>query len=138
MKGDLEPWYAARCVFCHAIGQRLPRRRHLYEERVIILRARSADEAIREAEREAREYARSTGARYLQFVETFHLLEKRVGSGSEVFSLMRSSNRAPDPFLSRYYDDGSEHRQGRSTRAPLVGGLGKGSGPSRKQRAAQR
>ena len=116
MKAGSEPWYTARCLFRHSSGSRLSRRRFLYEERLVIIRARSADEAIRKAESEAREYARLTGGRYLGFVETFHLFESRLRSGTEVFSLLRSSNRTPNPFLSRYYDDGSEHRQGSKTR----------------------
>jgi len=105
-------WYAARAV-CRHIGLR-PRRRqkHVYEERIVILRAASETEAIRKAERDAGKYAdANTGVEYMGFVETFRLFDSRIRSGSEVFSLMRSSSLSAARFLSRYFANGSEHRR---------------------------
>jgi hypothetical protein len=105
-------WYAARCLFSHSVLSGKARRKHVYEERVVLLRANTDNDAIRQAEREARKYARSgMGISYLGYVETYHLFAASIRSGTEVFSLMRSSNLRAEPFLSRYYDDGSEHRR---------------------------
>jgi len=105
-------WYAARCVFRHGALTGTTRRRHVYEERIVLLQAGSDNEAIKLAEREARDYAgQDAGITYLNYVETYHLFEKSIRNGAEVFSLLRSSNRSAARFLSRYYDDGSEHRR---------------------------
>jgi hypothetical protein len=122
MKAAIKDWYAARCLFRHGALKGTTRRKHVYEERIILLRAGSDNEAIKLAEREARKYARQdAGISYLNYAETYHLFEASIRSGAEVFSLLRSSNRSAVRFLSRYYDDGSEHRRnwtrgGRRTR----------------------
>jgi hypothetical protein len=101
-----EPWYSARCIFCtEGLGLR-----RTYEERVILLRAESEDEAMRVAEEEAEEYAAgSEGWFYTGFVDLFHLFEPEIGHRIEVFSLMRSSDLSVREYLDRYYDAGSEH-----------------------------
>ena len=110
MRQPARAWYAARCIFRHPRVRPMAHRRHLYEERLLLLRAASAEEAMRLAEREASAYAAATDAEYLGFVETFQLFERGLASGMEVFSLMRSSSRAPRAFISRYYDDPSVPR----------------------------
>lgn len=107
-----EPWYAVRSVFLHPDLRGERRRKHVYEERIIVVRADSDAEAIRKGEREAKEYSkRLKSVRRLKFVETFHLFGKALREGTEVFSLMRSSNLDGSRFLTRYFDDGSEHRR---------------------------
>jgi hypothetical protein len=97
-------WEDARCLFRHG-GLK-------GATRLVLLRAGSDKEAITLAEHEARKYARrDPGITYLHYVETYHLFAASIRSGAEVFSLLRSSNRSAARFLSRYYDDGSEHRR---------------------------
>ena len=122
MKAAAKDWYAARCLFRHGALKGTARRKHVYEERIVLVRAGSDREAIRLAERDARKYAGQDAATtYLNYVETYHLFETSIRTGAEVFSLLRSSNLSGSRFLSRYYDDGSEHRHdwtrgGRRTR----------------------
>jgi len=103
-------WFSVRCIF-----RSLPRsdmtKRHLYEERITLWRVASFDEAIALAEREAEEYARDTDMEYLGLAHGYHTFEKRLTSGSEVYSLMRESNYAPSKYLDRFFDTGDE-RQG--------------------------
>ncbi|MGH9785953.1 MAG: DUF4288 domain-containing protein [Terriglobia bacterium] len=114
MKTSVKDWYAARCLFRHGALTANIRRKHVYEERIILLRASSDREAIKLAEEEARKYAsHDPSSAYLNYVETYHLFEASIRSGAEVFSLLRSSNLSATAFLSRYYDDGSEHRRKR-------------------------
>ena len=112
MSSTRTAWYAARAVFLHK-GLRPSRgKKRVFEERIVILRAATEKGAIQEAEREARRYARTTsGVEYVGFVETFRLFESRLRSGSEVFSLMRSTSLTPSRFVSRYFDDGTERRR---------------------------
>jgi hypothetical protein len=105
-------WYAARAVFLHKSLRPSRGKERVFEERIVLLRAVTERAAIREAQREARRYARTTtGVDYVGFVETFRLFESRLRSGSEVFSLMRSTTLSPSRFVSRYFDDGTERRR---------------------------
>jgi hypothetical protein len=107
-----DDWYAARAVFIHDGVRPRRRRKRVYEERIVLIRAATEADAIRQAEVEAAEYAKAhDGVSYAGFLETFRLFGSRLGSGSEVFSLMRSSNLTPSRYVSRYLDDGAEHRR---------------------------
>ena len=75
----------------------------------MLFRADSFDTAIRKAEQEASEYADDEAA-FTGFVEVFHLFAE-PGDGVEVFSLMRSSELAPQQYLNRFYDTGDERRE---------------------------
>lgn len=99
MKRAVRDWYAARCVFRHGSLEGRARRKHVYEERIVLLQATSDNDAIRLAEAEARKYAdQDAGITYLNYVETYHLFEGSIRSGAEVFSLLRSSNPEPGAF----------------------------------------
>ncbi len=112
MRPTADDWYAARTIFRHVSLRPRRRQKHVYEERIVLLRAASETQAIQKAERDAAKYADAhAGVEYVGFVETFRLVESRIRSGSEVFSLMRSSSLSAPRFLSRYFADGSEHRR---------------------------
>src|SRR3954466_8999896 len=111
-----QPWYAARCLFEH---RSTPGRTGVpcYEERVVVVRARSFGEAIRKGESEAKRYAGTgPGSRYLGFIEVFHLFAAALKNGTEVFSVMRSKAMSEARFIKTYYDDGSFHRGTQPTR----------------------
>lgn len=105
---DKQEWYAAKCIFQHD-GLSSEEGQTVYEERVILLRADSFEEAIALGEAEAQDYAQKVGdARYCDFITVFHLFPSSVGHGTEVYSLMRRSPLAPDDFINHYHDDGTE------------------------------
>lgn len=101
-----ESWFAARCIFDHRSRSQLPMK-HTYEERVVLVRAESFEEAIGQAEIEAKQYAKTTEASYLGFVQAFHLHE-HPGENTEVFSLMRESNFEPNDYINAFFDTGNE------------------------------
>ncbi len=104
-------WYSVKCVFKH---ENLSQKEGevLYEERVVVLKAESLDEAIRLGEAEAASYSGSNeGASYTGFISAYHLFVRKLDNGAEVYSLMRQSSLNTDAFLDRYYDDGSERTQ---------------------------
>lgn len=102
-----EPWYGAKCVFSHADLEN--ENGFMYEERVILLRAESDDAAIERAEQIAAEYAHELeGCSYLGFVDVFHIFDKTIGDGTEVYSLMRNSKLDKDTYLDCFYDTGFE------------------------------
>ncbi|MEZ5457939.1 MAG: hypothetical protein R3E65_01020 [Steroidobacteraceae bacterium] len=104
-------WFGVRCVFRH---RQLPPRRYrtgaVYEERILVFRARSADAAVAKAEKEASQYA-VDGTEYLGFAETFWLFDEDIKDKTEVFSLMRTSKLSPKKYLHTYYQTGGEHRK---------------------------
>jgi hypothetical protein len=101
-----EPWYAARCIFHHRARGTIPA---CFEERIILLRATGAAEAIRRAEEEAREYAASLEAvEYVDAMDMFHLYEQLVGDGTEVFALLRVSDLDARAYVSQFSHTGSE------------------------------
>jgi hypothetical protein len=104
---SFEPWYAAKCIFRHSS---LPAEEgaFVYEERVLLVRAASIDDAMAKAETEARHYG-SDGIEYLGFVDVYHLFAESLGDHTEAYSLMRSSTLAPTDYLNRFHDTGTEH-----------------------------
>ena len=103
-------WFGVRCLFEHPA--RRSRGKHVYEERIVIVEALSEAVALRKAERNARSYAGADGdTKYLGFSESYAMYDKPSTPGAEVFSLMRSSKLGPGPFVTRYFDDGTEHRR---------------------------
>ncbi len=105
---DQEVWYSARCVF----RLRTSESQTTYEERIVLLRAMSEDDAMRVAEADAVEYAAGVeGCTYSGYVDLFRLFETHVGHRAEVFSLMRSSDLDTQGYLDRFFDTGTEHRR---------------------------
>ncbi|MBI1346623.1 DUF4288 domain-containing protein [bacterium] len=105
-----EPWYSARCVFLlQPISQ--DHSEHLYEERVVLLRAETFDEAFEKAEKEAKDYIAGDPKSRVLFVEVYHLFERKIGDKVEIFSLIRDSPLSPQDYVSQFFDTGKEHRQ---------------------------
>jgi hypothetical protein len=107
MAGDDLAWFAVRCVFAWSGWEGRP-----YEERITLWRARSLDHAIEQAEQEAEAYAADIGSEYLHLSQAYAITEgSEIGSGTEVFSLLRDSDLAPDDYLSAFFSTGGEHDQ---------------------------
>ena len=104
-------WYSAKCIFQHATLS-TSETEIVYEERIVLLRAESLDEALRLAEAEAQRYtAGNDEIRYCNFASVFHLFEDQIGDGAEVYSLMRQSPLSQSQYIDRYYDAGTERVQ---------------------------
>jgi hypothetical protein len=104
-----EPWYGVRLVYRHT-GFSQP----TYEERVLLVRAASFDEAITKAEQLSKDYEGETTT-YVGYAMAFHVADENgpcIGEGVEVFSLMRTSDLDVDAYLDRFHDTGNE-RAGR-------------------------
>ena len=105
-----EPWYGVRLIYRHsfASGQ-------TYEERILIIRAETAAQAIAEAESiSAREYEDENTER-LDYAMTFNIFDSNgpcLGPGTEVFSLMRVSELSPNDYLDHFHNTGSERSLG--------------------------
>jgi hypothetical protein len=105
-------WYAVRCVFRTMWTQTtegVTPEEQLYEERITLWQASSAEEAIALAEAEAVDYAGDEDE-YLELAQAFQLYDAPA-HGAEVFSLMRTSALEPDAYLDAFFDTGSERAQ---------------------------
>jgi hypothetical protein len=108
MAGFDEPWYSARCIF-RLLDVSVPAGQTVYEERIILVRAASFDEATDKADAFATKYAHEYNCEYLRYTDVYHLYEEHVGDGTEVYSLMRTCELDPEGFIRHYFSDGTEH-----------------------------
>ena len=108
-------WYSVRCVFRAQTSKPwgppdLAAGESAYEERITLWRAESADVAIERAEEEAHLYESRLEVEYLGIAQSYRL-EDEPGEGAEVFSLIRRSTLAGDPYLDAFFDTGAEYQQ---------------------------
>ena len=105
MRTNPEPWYGVRLLY-RLTGTSS----QAYEERILIVLADSDDEAIAKAEEHSREYESET-TEYLGYAMAFHIFDhckRSLGSGTEVFSLIRQSDLDSQAYIDRFHDTGSE------------------------------
>jgi hypothetical protein len=103
-----EPWYAAKTVYKNRyVLDGVPQ--CCFEDRVVLFRAASFEDAMAKAEAKATEYAAASERTvYLGFMDVYWLFEKTVGDRTEVFSLMRDSDLSEEEYLARSYGDVDE------------------------------
>lgn len=102
-----EPWYGAQCIFLHAKTKHGTKQ--MYEERIILLKADSFDDAIEWAEEEAKEYCRDLdGCKYVGYINVFHIYDAKIDDGTEIFSSMQRSDLMPKEYLDQHYPEGPE------------------------------
>ena len=99
-------WYAVRSLFHvpdDADGG--------YEERITLWQAADLDDALARAAAEAAEYAEFAGVTYLSdFAQSYPLADSPPRDGVEVFSLTRSSQLPPQPYVEQFFDTGRERQ----------------------------
>ncbi|HLJ56537.1 MAG TPA: DUF4288 domain-containing protein [Chthonomonadaceae bacterium] len=104
-------WYSVKCLFRHE-NDPAASEGHLYEERIIVLRAQSLDDALNMAELEAKSYAGDGGdVQYCNFASAYHIADDELTERTEVYSLLRQSPLQISEYVDRYYDEGTERVQ---------------------------
>ena len=96
-------WIAVRCLFSHptrASDSEL----NLYEERITVWRAGSFKEAYAMADADALVYAAEEDCIFIRSTDAFHLFEKNIRSGAEVWSTMRGSGMTPELYITTFCD----------------------------------
>ena len=99
-----QPWYGVRSLF-------YDKEQNTYEERTILVRAESDNDAIKTAEADAKAYAKDIGISYTGYSDSFHLFDKEINNLSEVFSIMRTTNLSQKEYINQYLDSGTERRK---------------------------
>lgn len=89
--------YSAKCIFC---SERIEdgKSTRVFEERVVLLHANDFDDAFCKARDEAQSYAKQTDSTFLACIGVF-LIQDPLVEGIDLFSMLRSSNLAPDEYL---------------------------------------
>ncbi|HEV7624571.1 MAG TPA: hypothetical protein VGO26_10560 [Amnibacterium sp.] len=97
-------WYGVRTVIEHpAKGG------HLYEERVVLFDAVDEAAAFKLAEAEVADYCSYLeGAKPLGLCQLYVMDDEPVTSGTEVFSLMRTTHLKPSAYVKRFFKTGDE------------------------------
>ena len=106
-----EEWYSVKIIFRHE-NLSDTKNTKIYEEKVIVLRAHSLEEAMNAGKKEGKRYSKLLGdVKYVGYVAAYRLCVETIEEGTEVYSLMRKSKLSKRQFIDRYYDDGTEHTQ---------------------------
>lgn len=95
------PWYGARSLF-------FDKSNSIYEERIILIRATSKDEALSKAKTEAEEYANNAEVEYVGFSDVFQLFDESLKDGVEVFSTLRRGSLKAEDYVKRFIVTGDE------------------------------
>lgn len=98
-------WYSARCLFVHEYVEGFTH--NVYEERVVLLRADSEQDALNKGEADAREYALSNPhTLFTGEIDVFILMDEVVVDKSELYSCMNESTLDKDAYIKRFYNRG--------------------------------
>jgi len=104
MTNMTQPWFSVRSIFklpASPDGQRPP----LFEERVVIFRAASPEQALEKGQAEAKRYSEGeTQPRMLAHIVVFSIWEEELAEGEEVWSCLRRIQISDEEFLDRIYE----------------------------------
>lgn len=96
-------WYATKTIF--SIPNREELGKYLYEERVLLWRATSFEEAFEFATAEAKDYEKVVdGILFLGRCDAYQIDHDIIGHGSELWSLQRGSNLEPYVYVKTFID----------------------------------
>jgi len=107
--------FGVMCLFRHTRPKWSGVRKYVYEERITLWTANSANDAIELAEQAACEYASMPNSdaesqiEYVGYCVAFDTSETRYRQGLEVYSLLRGSDLDANDHIHRFHDTGDEY-----------------------------
>ena len=97
-------WFSAKGIFLHEPWAWARNMKQWYEERIVLLKAKSEKEAWKRAKKEAKEYVKDLdGTHFIEITEVCTLYEDKIGDKIEVFSTKNISLLQPDEYLETFY-----------------------------------
>ena len=99
-----QSWYGVRSIFRsdRTEGDRPCR---TFEERVVLFRASSFEEALAKGETEAQRYAADwPHPKVLDHVVAFHIHDEELREGDEVWSCIRALDASDKEFIRKFYE----------------------------------
>jgi len=98
MNEENQPWYGVKVLFLH--------NNQLLEERVIVVKAESFDDAQAIAIQNSQEYIIGlNNTKFVAIADIFHMFNETIESGTEVFSRMNDINGDVDKYIETHYED---------------------------------
>ena len=100
-----QDWYSAKTIYKHHSVED-GKATAVFEERVVLFRATSFDEALAKGEVEAKRYAAadSQHCKMLDHFVAFNIHDEGLRDGDEVWSCIRDLDTTDEDFLRRVYD----------------------------------
>ena len=93
-----QPWYGVKTLLYNHSGK-------MYEERVLVYEATSIEDAESKAMSDTTAYVKLLkGYDFIGVIDVFHMFDKHIHSGLEVFSQMIRSELTPEQYIERFYD----------------------------------
>lgn len=104
-KGEMpQQWYSVRSIFRFdkPTGAEPGA---LFEERVVLFRAATPEEALEKGRAEANRYSQGeTRPKMLTHIVAFSIWEEELADGEEIWSCLRLVDISDEEFLSRFYE----------------------------------
>ena len=76
---------------------------NLYEERLIVVKAQSYEDALELGFKEAEHYATVNKMKRLHYVESYEIDSKKLGFGIELYSYLRGTVLDEDEYLKTFF-----------------------------------
>jgi hypothetical protein len=103
-----EEWYTAKGIFLH--DSKYENAKPKYEERVVLLKATSEKDALKQAKKDAKACVKGLdGVHLIQIVDVWRPYDQgKLKPGAELFVSMVVSEMEPDEYIKTFYADAPE------------------------------
>ena len=100
-------WFTAKCIFLH--NAQIKNQKQSYEERIVLLKAKTEKEALKQANKEAKDYIKDLDdTKFIEITNVYALYEEEIGDKCEIFSSKTISLLEPPNFLEAFYPNTPE------------------------------
>lgn len=94
--------FTAKGIFLHKAQTK--NQKQWFEERIILLKAISEKEALKRANKEAKDYIKNLdGTKFIEITDVYELYEEKIDDKCEVFSSKTISILEPQDYLKTFY-----------------------------------
>jgi len=103
-----QPWFVAKTVYYN-------KKLDVYEERLVLHRATSFDEAWKKNDEEIDAYCKAQNeidspVELVKTIEIYHLFDAKLQSGTELFSSMRRVQGSRSTYIKNAYEKGMNYK----------------------------
>lgn len=99
-------WHTAKGVFRHEPSAE--NMKPWYEERIVLFKADSEEDAIKQAKQEAKKYSKKNECELIEIIEAYEVDDNKLSEGGELFSSKNISTLEPGQYIDRFYPEAPE------------------------------
>ena len=100
-------WFTAKGIFLHK--PKIKNQKQSFEERIVLLKAKDKNDALKRANKEAKEYIKDLdGTKFIEITDVYELYEENIGDKCEIFSSKTISLLEPNNYLETFYPNTQE------------------------------